>query len=221
MASPVDIANLGLYRAGSSIRITSLNSSTENTEAVRQAAFFWPLMRDQVLESAPWGCARKSVALALDSDTTYPGYPYVYQYPEDCLHAVAVCDSGGLRAPTSWWLSWWGLQLNTGFVAPKVPFQIGTSSDGQRNVIMTDIANAYLYYIFRQTVTNTYSPLLVDAMGWKMGSELGSAVNANAGRVTRCIQMYEPTLSRAMVQMMNEAQQDQAADSPSIQVRGW
>lgn len=220
MASPVDIANMGLYRAGSSIRVTSLNEATEKTEAVRQAAFFWPLVRDEVLESAPWGCARKCVALALDTTTTYPGYAYVYQYPEDCLHAVAVCDSGGLRA-SSYWLSWWGCQLKSGFVAPKVPFQVGTSSDGQSNVIMTDIANAYLYYIFRQTVTNTYSPLLVSAMGWKMGSELGSAVNANAGRVNRCIQMYEPTLSRGMAQMMNEAQQDAPTDSPSIQARAW
>lgn len=220
MASPVDFSNMGLYRAGSSIRITSLNESTERTEAVRQAAFFWPLVRDQVLESAPWGCARKCVVLAVDPTTTYPGYPYVYQYPADCLHAVAVCDSGGLRAPM-YWLSWWGCQFTSGFVAPKVPFQIGTSADGNSNVIMTDIANAYLYYIFRQTVTNTYSPLLGDALGWKMGSDLGGAVNANAGRVTRCIQMYESTLSRAMAQMMNEAQQDQAPDSPSIQARVW
>lgn len=220
MASPVDIANMGLYRAGSSIRITSLTDSTEKTDAVRQAAFFWPLVRDQVLQSAPWGCARKCLALALDPDTTYPGYQYVYQYPDDCLQAVAVCDSGGLRGP-SYWMSWWGCRLTSGFTAPKVPFQVGTSADGQRNVIMTDIAGAYLYYIFRQTVTNTYSPLLTDAMGWKMGVELGSAVNANAGRVTRCIQMYEPTLSRAMAQMMNEAQQDVATDSPSIQARAW
>lgn len=220
MASPVDISNLGLYRAGSSIRITSLSESTERTEAVRQAAFMWPLVRDQVLESAPWGCARKCVALALDSSTTYPGYPYVYQYPTDCLHTLAVCDSGGLRGPSTW-MSWWGCNLSSGYVAPRNTFQIGTSADGNSNVIMTDVASAYLYYIFRQTITTTYSPLLVDAMGWKMGAELGSAVNANAGRVTRCIQMYEPTLSRAMAQMMNEAQADPQADSPSIQARAW
>lgn len=218
MANEVSICNLALYRAGSSVRITSIDESVERTEPVRQCATLYPLNRDAILESAPWGCARKAIALAPLTSVTYPGWPYVYQYPEDCVHAVAICDAGGRRA-SNVWLSWWG--LDTGFVAPKIPYEIATSDDGAKRVILTDIPNAWLYYIFRQTITNTYSPLMVDAFGWKLGSDLASALNANANRVTRCIQMYEPTLNRALAQMLNEAQQDREQDSPSIMARMW
>lgn len=218
MPSPVDIANMALYRVGSSIRITSLDESVEKSEAVRQAGFWYPIVRDQVIASAPWGFARKSVALAAVADTTFPGWQFVYQYPTDCIQAVAVCDAGGLRS-SSFWLSWWGWP--TSFIAPKVPFQVGSRADGSANVLMTDIDQAYLYYIFRQPLTATYTPLAVDAMGWKLAGELGSAVNANPARVTRAEQMYQPTLDRAMAQMMNEAQQDVAQDSASISVRVW
>lgn len=218
MPSEVDHANMALYRVGSSIRITSLDEKVERTEAVRQAGFWYPIVRDQVLASAPWGFARKSVALASVTDTTFPGWQFVYQYPSDCLQGAAVCDAGGLRTSAAW-LSWWGCR--TGFVAPKVPFQVGSRADGNSNVIMTDLSQAYLYYIFRQKVTATFTALFSDALAWKLGAELGSAVNANAARVQRCLQMYQPTLDRAMAQMMNEAQQDAEADSPSIQVRSW
>ncbi len=220
MPSEVDISNMALYRVGSSIRITSLNEQIEKTEPVRQAGFWYPIVRDQVLATAPWGFARKSVALASVTDTTFPGWSYVYEYPSDCIQAVAICDAGGLRGPAFWWDSW-NSRNNAISSVEKIPFQIGTRADGNSNVIMTDIPSAYLFYIFRQTVTATFTPLFVDAFAWKFGSELGSTVNANAARVTRCLQMYQPTLDRAMAQMMNESQQDKERDSPSIQARAW
>ena len=219
MPSAVDIANMGLYRVGSNIRITSLDETVERTEAVRQAGFWYPIVRDQVLASAPWGFARKSVALAKVTDTTFPGWDFVYQYPSDCIQGAAVCDSGGMRNST-FWLSWCG-HADPTFNVPKVPFQVGSRADGSSNVIMTDLDSAYLFYIFRQTVTATYTPLCVDAMAWKLGSELGAAVQANPARVQRCLQMYQPTLDRAIAQMLNEAQQDPERDSPSIQARAW
>lgn len=218
MASAVDFANGALYRVGSSIRITSLDESVERTEPVRQAGFWYPLVRDQVLASAPWGFARKWVSLAQSTDTVAPGWTYAYQYPSDCIQAVAVCDAGGVRGGATWF-SWWAADRTT--QVPKIPFQIGASADGASNVILTDISPAYLYYIFRQTQTAVFSPLFGDALMWKLGAELGSAVNANPARVTRCLQMYQPTLDRAMALMMNEAQADPAPDSPSISVRSW
>lgn len=218
MPSQIDIANMALYRVGSSIRITTFDESVEKTDAVRQAAFWYPITRDEVLASAPWGFARKSVALAAVTDTTFPGWNVVYEYPEDCVQGVAVCDSGGVRNSTFWMNAFRDEQTVN---VPKVPFQVGSRGDGDSNVIMTDIDQAYLYYIFRQTVTATFSPLFVSAFAWKLGSELGSAVQAKADRIQRCLQMYEQTLGRAMAQMMNEAQQDPDRESPSVQVRGW
>lgn len=217
--SEVQIANMALYRVGSSIRIATLDESTERNESVRASAFWYPIDRDAVLQSAPWGFARKSVALAAVTDTTFPGWNYVYEYPSDCLQAVAVCDAGGMRNFTYWGPYWPGQEIRG---APaKVPFQIGSRDDGDSNVIMTDIAEAYLFYIFRQEVTNTFSPLFIDALAWKLGADIGQTVQANQARIDRCAQMYELKVRTALAQALNEAQPDMAPDSPSIQVRGW
>lgn len=219
MPSEVEICNLALYRTGSTVRITSLNETVERTDAVRQAGFLYPLVRDQLLATAPWGFARKSVALATVTDTTFPGWGYVYEYPSDCIQAAAVCDSGGQRSSVYWndWCGFGGPTINI----PKVPYQVGSRASGGSNVIMTDLPSAYLFYLFRQTITNTFTPLFTDALAWKLGAELGMAGQLNPERVNRCLQMYEPTLMRAMAQMMNEAQQDPERDSPSIQARAW
>lgn len=218
MPSEVEISNMALYRVGSSIRITSLDESVEKNEAVRQCGFWYPIVRDQVLAAAPWGFARKSVAMAAVTDTSFPGWGFVYQYPADCIQAAAVCDSGGVRNGSFWLSCWnWGPTLNV----PKVPFQVGSRAGGDSNVLMTDLASAYLYYIFRQTVTATFTPLFIDALAWKLAGELGGTVQANAARVQRAQQMYQPTLDKAVAQMLNEAQQDPDRDSPSIQARAW
>jgi len=219
--TPVTLSNSALYRTGSSIRITSLDEAVEANVAVRQCAFWYPLVRDRLLELAPWGFARKSVALAAVTDVTYPGYPYVYEYPEDCVHAVAVCDAGGLRAPTFWLSSYPFAQVlsNPQVRATKVPFQIGTSADGNSNVIMTDIPSAYLYYVFRQTVTATYSALFNNAFGWELGADIAPGMQVKESRAQYARAMANQTVLTAMTQMMNEAQQDPEADSPSISCR--
>jgi hypothetical protein len=218
----VSIANGGLLRVGSSVRITSLDETVERTEAVRQSGFWYPIIRDKILETAPWGFARKSVALAQVTDTTFPGWNYIYEYPSDCIHACAVCDAGGMRSPGDWFgtYPWANPRFASQVQATKIPFQIGTRADGNSSVIMTDIPSAYLFYIFRQTITATFSQLFVDTFMWAMGADVGASLQVKQERVQNAASMYERTLLRAMTQMMNEAQQDQEQDSPSILVRG-
>lgn len=215
----IAISNMALYRAGSSIRITSLDESTERTEAVRQCAFWYPIIRDQVIQAAPWNCARKAVALATITDTTYPGYNYLYEYPSDCLHAVAVCDVSGIRN-SNYWLSFYPDHISS-FVVPRVPFEVIARDSEDSRAIATDITQAYLLYIFNQTNTAVYTPLLCNAIAWKMGAELGGALNIKTDRKQYCQQMYFGAMSEAQAMMLNEARQDPEQDSPSIQVRGW
>jgi hypothetical protein len=222
MASEVDIANLALYHAGSSQRVTTLDESEAppgDRELVRKVSFAYPFARDRLLEIAPWGFARKSVAAALVTDTTYPGYGYVYEYPSDCIHLAAVCDAGGVRMPGWAWFSTYQNTFPSLFVPPRVPFQVGSRADGNSNVVMTDIASAYLLYCFRQTKTATYSSLFVDALAWELGHDVALTLNTKQNFVDRCDAQRQVSLSKAMTQLMNEAQQDPEADSPSISVR--
>lgn len=215
----VQICKGALYRVGSSVSISTLDENTERSETVRQSAYWYPIARDAVLQSAPWGFARKVVALATVTDTLTPGWSYAYEYPEDCLQAIAIESASGTRNSVYWAAYWPGIDVD--WAPPKIPYQVRSRDGGDSNILVTDIAEAYGRYIFRQTVTATFSALFVDALQWKLGADLGQALQVKDGRVDRCINMYERTLSRAMAQMLNEEQPDRERESPSITVRGW
>lgn len=218
--SNVDLSNLALYNAGSAERIDTLTESSVTTgrELVRKCAFLLPYAREALLELAPWGFARKSIAMAAVADTAFPGWTYVYEYPSDCIHAAAVCDAGGMRTSFSWWSSY--ACYPRMYTPPKIPFQVGSRADGSSNVIMTDIASAYLYYVFRQENPTTYSPLFRDALAWELAFRLSQTLQGGEANKQRCDVQRQIALNKAMTQLMNEAQQDIEPDSPSIAVRG-
>lgn len=88
----VDIYNL----ACSSVTTTSsIESVDEDSTEAQECKLWYGLVRDWVLESAPWGSARQTSRLALlatrddsldwvDGDPT-PGYTYAYGRPSDML----------------------------------------------------------------------------------------------------------------------------------------
>lgn len=80
MTSEVEICNLAL----SHIRAGSINSLTEASIQAQQCKLKYPILRDQMLQDAPWQFARSLKALALLTDELF-NWIYVYQYPSDCL----------------------------------------------------------------------------------------------------------------------------------------
>lgn len=89
MTSPVDVCNRALAKAGTRTVISSL---TDSGPAATTCALFYNDKRQQLLRSAQWGFARKTVQLGLlgqvgdvPADVPYP-YLYKYAYPSDCVH---------------------------------------------------------------------------------------------------------------------------------------
>lgn len=80
MTSEVEICNLAL----SHIRAGSINSLTESSIQAQQCELKYPVLRDQMLQDAPWQFNRSLKPLALLTDTLF-NWIYVYQYPTDCL----------------------------------------------------------------------------------------------------------------------------------------
>lgn len=81
MASEVEICNVALAQ----IRATSINSLTESSLQAQQCKLHYNLLRDQVLEDAPWGFAHKIRQLAALSSVDIWNWVYAYQYPSDCI----------------------------------------------------------------------------------------------------------------------------------------
>jgi hypothetical protein len=232
----VDVCNMGLSHLGISTQIQSINPP-DNTEQAKLAAFWYPKSRDQLLKSAPWDFAYTSVVLQTDPSLAgasgtiggtyaFPGWPYAYVYPNDCLQAIAVTTYAGQRLGPAFWSSWWWPTSGFTYSIPKIPYKIVQSqaNPGQK-MILCDVQSAstspiYLFYI--QCVTNTalFDSMFADALGFDLGWRIGMGLrSANPQKVQYCQAMAKQMRLEALAQVLNQSQQDQEADSPSTKAR--
>lgn len=228
----VDIANMALSYLGIS---TQLQALTDNNEQGKACAFWYPKCRDQLLRWAPWDFAFTSQLLAVDpsragpagslgAQVAFPGYAYAYQYPNDCLQAIAVTTVAGQRTGALVWNHYWGSYPGYNITIPKIPYKITQSvaNPGQLMICcdLSPTQPAYLFYI--QGVTNTaqFDPLFSDALAYQLAVRVGSAIrSANPQKVQYCQAMATQRSREALAQVLNAAQQDYERQSPSVQAR--
>jgi hypothetical protein len=216
----VDICNMALSHLGISQQIQSISPPDQSPQAAA-CAFWYPKMRNWLLRSAPWNFAYLSQALASDA-TVFPGWAYAYQYPNDCLQAVAVTTSAGLRFGNSYWNNWWSQGPFNGAI-PKIPFKVVQSQAvaGQQAILcdLPPSSPVYLFYI--QCVTNTalFDSMFSDALALYLASRVGGPLRADLNRVKMAAAGAEGMRLQALAQTMNEAQQDLERVSPSISAR--
>ncbi|MDB6107835.1 MAG: hypothetical protein JWO52_7834 [Gammaproteobacteria bacterium] len=221
----VDISNMALSNLGISIGIQSFNDKTAEAKA---CAFWYPKARDQLLKSAPWNFAYLAQSLASDGSNVagtlfaYPGWRYAYQYPNDCLQAIAVTTVYGQRMGQYYWASYWGYPYAQGLNAfPKIPFRIvqSTAVQGQK-AILTDIpAPAYLWYVSCVTDTAMFDSLFCDGLSQLLSAKIGGPLRASVEKIQAANAGAKSACLSALAQCMNEAQQDPERVSPSISIR--
>lgn len=235
--APVDIANMALSYLGISTQVQSL-TPPDATEQAKACAFWYPICLNELLQMAPWPFAYTSSVLASDASLAgasgtiggtlaFPGFPYAYQLPNDCLQAVAVTTYAGQRLGPAFWSAWWS-PLNAGmtFAIPKIPFKIvqSTANPGDQMILCDIMASPsnplYLFYIQAITNTQLFSPLFINALAFDMGWRMGMALrSANMQKVQYCQAMAKSARLEALAQALNSMQQDQARDSPSVIAR--
>lgn len=211
--SETDVANLALGRLGVGQAIASLS---EQSTPARLCNRFFDHCRRDVLRAHPWGFASAAAALAQVSGQSFPGWQYVYQYPDDCLMVWCVADSSGIRYYTSLYddrNQWQWLQRN------KLPFKIALKSDSASRVILSDVPNAYAFYTHDAENTGTFPPDFESVLAWRLAMEVGGPLQASADLVERAQQQYLFWASHAAAQDMNERKDDEKPESPSITCR--
>mgnify|MGYP001611609345 CR=1 FL=1 len=215
--SDTDIANLALGRLGVGQAIASLS---ETSTPARLCNRFYVQCRQEVLRAHPWGFASRSVSIAQVAGQTFPGWTYVYQYPNNGLMVWAVADVAGIRQVSSWLVSrdpyCWQLydQLRR-----RYPFKIALKDDLASSVILSDMPNAYAYYTHDVTVTGVYPADFTSLFAWKLASEVGGPLEAKADLVAAARQQYWLEMQTAAAGNMNEQRDDMQPDSPSISAR--
>lgn len=169
--SPTDIANLALQLLGE-IPINSLEDSNDKTS--RTMRLNYAQVRDEVLQSARWNCAKKQEALARITDPE-PIYKWsaAYQLPNDFLRLSEI------EGEDAW--------------VPKEFFDIHgkTLLIGRDDEIddLPDVLN--IEYICRLEDSILFDPLLIEAISVKLAAKTGRILTGSDQVAADMLRQYE------------------------------
>lgn len=197
--SPVSVCSLALTRLGGQ-PIASLSEGSK--EAILCSAFY-ELSRDATLRDHPWNFATRRRALAVlasggtDGDAAIP-WAYIYGWPSDCLLARRI--------------------HNPGSTTVAIPYEVALNSSGER-VIYTDQATATLVYTTRVTDLTLCDPLFIEAMTWKLATELAIPLTQDRGLMQVATTMYQNAIAKARTLDANEGSADDLSQASWLEAR--
>lgn len=158
MASDTDICRLALGHIADAARVNSIEPPDASVQA-QHCSRFYPIARDECLDAYPWPFAKRVSTLAQSLLTLPDGeWLFVYTVPDDYIRALKVVPPG---AAMDW---------------PGEDFQTRSDEDGLDTIILTNVENAKLHYIYREEQTGRYSPMFVSALSYLLGSYLAGPI---------------------------------------------
>ena len=169
--SEVAICNQGLGWLGASL-ITSFDDTTKEANLC-QANYDY--LRDVVLEAADWSFALKRVQLsqAGDADKVI-GYGQAYQVPSDCLRVIQASPNTDFDTtdPVLW--------------------------EYEDRKVLTDEGTIYIKYVARIEDPVRYSPGFVNALAYRIASELAIPITRSRALQEQMFTLYEMRKDEAM-----------------------
>lgn len=189
MASDVEIVNMALAHLGEG----SITSLTQNSQPARIANTYWSTARDTVLRDFPWPFALRRASLAVvtdysDSDDPYE-WTYAYRYPADALRILRLETASGMRAPTA-------------TTRPRHDL----ISDTTGTLLRTDLEDAVLYYVARETNTERYPPDMVLALSYLLAALMAPSLTGGDSTALgpRHYTLYQLAIRNAWANALNE-----------------
>lgn len=211
--SSTEIANLTLGRLGVGQLITSIDDQITPAKLCKR---FYHQCRREVLRAFPWDFAQRNEALALVAGQTFPGWTYVYQYPNECLMVRAVGDVSGIRYARS---AVFCREREQWPPVLRYPWQQALKDDNASRVLLTDVSSAYAFFTVDLENTGVFPPDFTSVFAWRLAMEVGGPLQCKAELVDRAQQQYLFWHSHASAQAMNESRDDEKPESPSISCR--
>ena len=206
MASDTDICNLALSHISNRARLESLDPPDKTLEG-KHCATFYPIARDVAIESSPyWRFARTRVALASVTALEDSEWGFAYALPTGFLKAVKVVPPGATRD-----------QPGEDYVIETVIDAEGKGDD----VLYTNVDEAVLHYIYRETNAGRYSPLFVSALSWLLASYLAGPIIKGRTSVSVKESAYKVYLSELAKAKASQINQRQESDEYRDHTAGW
>ena len=192
------ICNQALGKIGISQFIADLD--TEQSNEARVCRVFYEVARDRVLSAMPWGFARRTAALQ-DIGTPPAGWLYRYRYPNDCLKARKVIETGATIE---------GLGADYSIVEDE-------ASGGR--AICSNTYPASLVYTARIVNVNLFTQAFIDTLSWSLAADIAAPLSAATGMSQAASQAYTAMLTQSGAADMNEGKEQAAGDCELLTVR--
>ena len=157
MTSKVQIAKMALQHIGDRYDITSLDEVSTEAEQVN---LMYDATRDKLLRMHPWTFATKFTTPAPLVVAVPYRWDYAFAYPSDCLKIVEITQP-----------------LGPGY--PPVKFRTGTIAT--QKVVMCDLDEPELQYIFRNDDPVTYDPSFVMSFSYLLAAYVAIPLTGDRG----------------------------------------
>ncbi len=208
MTSVVDICNLALAK----VRGGSINSLTEASVQAQQCALHYPLLRDMVLDDAPWQFAHATKPLSLLSLEIF-NWSYAYQYPTDCHRInrlVAEYEEIDSSSDGTMVSRLRDDQLRSqSELRAQIPYEVFNVSGVK--VIGSNEPNLRIDYRGKVEDPTLFSPPFVIALAHLLASEIAIPIaGGEMGMQFRsdALQLYQKYIGAALASDMNEQYHD-------------
>ena len=196
--SIVSICNQALGKIGISQFIANLE--TEQSNEARVCRVYYEAARDRVLQAMPWGFAKRTAELQ-DIGTPPAGWLMRYRYPNDCLKARKLIETGSTLEGTG------------------QDFCVAEDEANGGKAICSNIYPASLIYTARITNPNLFTQAFIDALSWSLAADLASPLSASTGMAQAANQAYTAMLMQSGAADMNEGREQSAGDCELLTVR--
>jgi len=197
--SEVGVYNLALNAVGDR---SNLSSPTDNSRQAEVCSLWYALVRDQVIEAAPWSEATKYQRLALvaeqDDDTwtagePAPGYTHVYALPSDCLRPQYLSNFQSFELTT----------------------------EGTVKLLHCSTDSPVLRYTYMQENVATWSNNLLMAIVYGLAGHISQPLSGKTSQTAVLIQRANDMILAARVNSANQEQQTYEAVPEWISGRGY
>ena len=200
MATEIDICNLALSHLGDDATIASIKPPEGSAQA-EQAARFYPIARNTLLEFHTWNFASKRTTLATVNNTI-DQWEYAYVAPADMITPLAILSP---TAQNDYATRMSSGDTPGGITSNFAPTILAGHYTPQQfviegNLIYTNQENALLRYQSLITDSTKFSPLFVVTLSWHLASMLaGPIIKGDQGRAEskRCTEIMTGYLTTA------------------------
>lgn len=197
MTTVVDLCNAALGYLGDEATVSSVDPPEGSTQADRCARFY-PIARDTLLDSHPWGFATIERGLALIS-LTPSTWLYAYAVPSDLLRLLGLTAEG----------------------QAVEEFERATIEPG-REVVLCNVQSPVARYTYRVSDPKLFPPLFSQALVWHLAGLLAGPLmkgNSGAQQAQRCTMLAEGYLEKARAADAMQTRRSRSYESPWLKAR--